>query len=1074
MKKDVSGTQSIVEIGSSAATAADILKTYEYDGSDGATSNTVFSGADNNSETLAYTVGSIQVYLNGVLLKVTTDYTASTGNSVTLVNSAANADVLQIVAWFKSIGTGDNAIQQLSGNDSTTAFTLATNPYHENQTDIFIDGIYQQKTTYSISGTTLTFSEAPPTGTNNIEISTKSTNLDTGSLSNATFSGTVTANAFAGALTGNVTGNVTGNTSGSAGTVTSIGGHDTDDLSEGSSNLYHTSERVDDRVNTLLQAGSNISLSYDDANNQLTITGTDTNTTYSAGTGLALSSTTFSLSHLGLQSLSDPNADRIAFWDDSAGAFAWLTIGSNLTLSGTTLSGVAAYGNSDVETYLDANGTTFPDNIKSFYGTGSDLSVYHSGSHSYIENSTGNLVLLNNADDKDIILQSDDGSGGAAAYITVDGSAGFTQFDKHTKHTDTIRADFGNSSDLQIYHDGTNSYITNAVGALKIATETSGIAVSIGHSTSETTINDNLTVTGNLTVSGTTTTVNSSTLDVADLNITVGKNATTSSATDTAGLTFGAWSSGTIPTLTWDHSNTRFAMNKDLATNLIGNVTGNVTGNLTGDVTGDVTGNVSGTAATVTTAAQTAITSLGTLTGLDVNGAVTINDNLSLDGSNKELRFYEGSNYIGFEAPALSADQIWVLPSADGSSGHALKTDGSGNLSWGTAGGNAFETVAVSGQSNIVADSTTDTLTFAAGTGITLTTNASNDTVTITNSATGANAFGTIAVSGQSNVAADSTGDTLTFVAGTGVTLTTDASADSVTITNAYVINPLVTDLFTTANATTTTFTLTGTADSEDNLIVFIEGVYQNKNSYAYNTTTKVLTVDSAPGSGEEVVAHQVGKGVAGTGHTQNSYTGNNSTTAYTLGIDPVTENDVFVFLDGVYQHKSTYSITGNTLTFSTAPATGVAIETITPSITEIGVPTNASITPAKLSSGGPSWDSDGLLTVNSSASIGTDSVTISSGSATACLTLAGGTYRSAKAQVSVTDATASEYMTSELLIIHTGSATHITEYGQIYTGSAALGSFTADYNSSNMRLLYTRTGSNSQVVKIKYSAIKI
>ena len=288
MKKDVSGTQSIVEIGSSDAVAADILKTYEYDGSDGATSNTVFSGADNNSETLAYSAGAIQVYLNGVLLKDTTDYTASTGNSVTLVNSAANADVLQIVAWFKAIGTGDNSIQQLSGNNSTTAFTLATNPYHENQTDIFIDGIYQQKTTYSISGTTLTFSEAPPTGTNNIEVSTKSTNLDTGSLSSATFSGTVTANAFAGALTGNVTGNltgnVTGNTSGSAGTVTSIGGHDTDDLSEGSSNLYHTSERVDDRVAAFLTAGSNISLSHDDANNALTITGTDTNTTYSAGT----------------------------------------------------------------------------------------------------------------------------------------------------------------------------------------------------------------------------------------------------------------------------------------------------------------------------------------------------------------------------------------------------------------------------------------------------------------------------------------------------------------------------------------------------------------------------------------------------------------------------------------------------------------------------------------------------------------------------------------------------------------------------------------------------------------------
>ena len=55
----------------------------------------------------------------------------------------------------------------------------------------------------------------------------------------------------------------------------------------------------------------------------------------------------------------------------------------------------------------------------------------------------------------------------------------------------------------------------------------------------------------------------------------------------------------------------------------------------------------------------------------------------------KELRFHEadgnGSNYVGFEAPAtLSADKIWVLPTADGSAGQYLKTDGSGNLGWGT------------------------------------------------------------------------------------------------------------------------------------------------------------------------------------------------------------------------------------------------------------------------------------------------------------------------------------------------------------------------------------------------------
>lgn len=46
---------------------------------------------------------------------------------------------------------------------------------------------------------------------------------------------------------------------------------------------------------------------------------------------------TISLSHLGFQNLTDPNDDRIAFWDDSAGAFAWLDIGNGLTITATTI-----------------------------------------------------------------------------------------------------------------------------------------------------------------------------------------------------------------------------------------------------------------------------------------------------------------------------------------------------------------------------------------------------------------------------------------------------------------------------------------------------------------------------------------------------------------------------------------------------------------------------------------------------------------------------------------------------------------------------------------------------------------
>lgn len=73
-------------------------------------------------------------------------------------------------------------------------------------------------------------------------------------------------------------------------------------------------------------------------------------------------------------------------------------------------------------------------------------------------------------------------------------------------------------------------------------------------------------------------------------------------------------------------------------------------------------------------------------------------------------------------------------------------------------------------------------ITLVAGTGITLSGDNTAKTLTITNSSLGANSFGKIVVSGQSDVDADTTADTLTLVAGVGINITTDAGTDSVTI----------------------------------------------------------------------------------------------------------------------------------------------------------------------------------------------------------------------------------------------------------------------------------------------------
>jgi len=98
--------------------------------------------------------------------------------------------------------------------------------------------------------------------------------------------------------------------------------------------------------------------------------------------------------------------------------------------------------------------------------------------------------------------------------------------------------EFGASDDMQLYHDGTNSFIANATGVLKIATETSGIAVTIGHTTSEVTIADNVTVTGNITASADLSVGDDLTLGSDSAVISIGADGdTTLTHTDGSGLT---------------------------------------------------------------------------------------------------------------------------------------------------------------------------------------------------------------------------------------------------------------------------------------------------------------------------------------------------------------------------------------------------------------------------------------------------------------------------------------------------------------------------------------------------------
>jgi hypothetical protein len=95
------------------------LTTYQYTATGG---QTTFSGPDSNSNTLSYTVGAIQVYLNGALLANTADYTASNGTSVVLTAGALVGDSLTIL----SLATFDvaNTYTQAQANALFIADTI--------------------------------------------------------------------------------------------------------------------------------------------------------------------------------------------------------------------------------------------------------------------------------------------------------------------------------------------------------------------------------------------------------------------------------------------------------------------------------------------------------------------------------------------------------------------------------------------------------------------------------------------------------------------------------------------------------------------------------------------------------------------------------------------------------------------------------------------------------------------------------------------------------------------------------------------------------------------------------------
>jgi len=326
------------------------------------------------------------------------------------------------------------------------------------------------------------------------------------------------------------------------GTVSDISNHDTDDLAEGTTNLYYTDSRVRNAV--------------------------------SAGTGLDYSSAA------GEFSLADTAVTAGSFGSASEVPVITVDAQGRITSASTTnVAGVSSFlydnatGDLDIGT---ADGSTFTATVALGPFTTDDLSE---GTNLYYTDAR-----------VDSHLSGGTGVGFNAGVISIGQSVGTTDnvtFNTVTSDvtgnvTGTV-SDISNHDTDDLSEGTTNLYYTDARVDAHLSGGTgvsfSNGTISIGQSvdtTDNVTFND-LTVSGDLTVTGTTTSLDTTTLNVEDINVTVANGATSAAAANGAGLTADLGSDGSA-TFTYDSANDRWSMNKSLNTDLIGNVTGDVTG----------------------------------------------------------------------------------------------------------------------------------------------------------------------------------------------------------------------------------------------------------------------------------------------------------------------------------------------------------------------------------------------------------------------------------------------------------------------------------------------------------------
>ena len=339
-----------------------------------------------------------------------------------------------------------------------------------------------------------------------------------------------------------------------------------------------------------------------------------------------------------------------------------------------------------------------------------------------------------NADivDADLFI-IDDGAGGTNRKVTASRIKTYIG-----DHTDSLAAD-----NITVGDDAVN--ITTSSGNITIdaaandsdiifkGTDGSADITMLtldGSNAGDATFNRNVTVTGDLTVNGDTTTVNTATLSVEDplIKLANGNNSSDSLDVGFYGLYDTSGSQDLFAGLFRDANDSgKFKLFKDLQaeptttvnTSGTGYAVATLVANIEGNITGDVTGNTSGTAATVTGAAQTNITSLGTLTTLTVDSIIINGTNIGHTSDTDAIAIAADGVVTFSQVPVLPADTIETADIQDNAVTPA-KIAGAVNAQTGTSYtsvlADAFKTVTMSnGSANKLTIPPNSSVAYAIG-----------------------------------------------------------------------------------------------------------------------------------------------------------------------------------------------------------------------------------------------------------------------------------------------------------------------------------------------------------------------